>query len=79
MNGILVSITLSEQGFQEVKSKPDLQNKEKEFIIELKEENILRKLLYFSNEEKTILILQNIEDSIAKELIEKTNLISFYV
>lgn len=56
MNGILVSITLSEQGFQEVKSKPDLQNKEKEFIIELKEENILRKLLYFSNEEKTILI-----------------------
>ena len=52
MNGILVSTTLSEEVLQELKSERDLKNKEKEFIIQLKEENILRKLLYFSNEEK---------------------------
>ena len=70
MNRIMVLITLSDNGITTIKSNPELPKKEMEYVNQWKDENILESFFISVSKKEAVLILQNIDESKTKELIE---------
>ncbi|HRE24406.1 MAG: hypothetical protein V9G42_06225 [Bacteroidia bacterium] len=70
MNRIMVLITLSDNGITTIKSNPELPKKEMEYVNHWKDENILESFFISVSKKEAVLILQNIDESKTKELIE---------
>ncbi|HMR45248.1 MAG TPA: hypothetical protein PKC85_00515 [Bacteroidia bacterium] len=70
MNRILVLIILSDNGITTIKSNPELPKKEMEYVNQWKDENILESFFISVSKKEAVLILQNINESKTKELIE---------
>ena len=69
MNRILVLITLSDNGIETIKSNPELQKKEMEFVNQWKQESILESFFISVTKKDAVLIFQNVDETKAKELI----------
>ena len=70
MNRIMVLIALSDNGITTIKSNPELPKKEMEYVNHWKDENILESFFISVSKKEAVLILQNIDESKTKELIE---------
>ncbi len=70
MNRIMVLITLSDNGISTIKSNPELPRREMEYVNQWKDENILESFFISVSKKEAVLILQNIDESKTKELIE---------
>ncbi len=70
MNRILVLITLSDSGIETIKSNPELPKKEMEFVNQWKQENILESFLIKVTKKGAVLIFQNVDEAMTRELIE---------
>ena len=70
MNRIMVLIILSDKGITTIKSNPELPKKEMEYVNHWKDENILESFFISVSKKEAVLILQNIDESKTKELIE---------
>lgn len=70
MNRILVLITLSDSGIETIRSTPELPRKEMEFVNKWKEEGILESFFISVSKKDAVLILQNVDEQKAMELIE---------
>lgn len=70
MNRIMVLITLSDNGITIIKSNAELPKKEMEYVNQWKDENILESFFISVSKKEAVLILQNIDESKTKELIE---------
>lgn len=66
----MVLITLSDNGITTIKSNPELPKKEMEYVNHWKDENILESFFISVSKKEAVLILQNIDESKTKELIE---------
>lgn len=70
MDRILVFITLSDNGIETIKSNPELPKKEMEFVNQWKGESVLESFFISVTKKDAVLIFQNIDEGMAKELIE---------
>ena len=70
MNRIMVLIALSDNGITIIKSNSELSKKEMEYVNQWKDENILESFFISVSKKEAVLILQNIDESKTKELIE---------
>jgi len=70
MNRIMVLIALSDNGITIIKSNSELPKKEMEYVNHWKDENILESFFISVSKKEAVLILQNIDESKTKELIE---------
>ncbi|SIQ44706.1 hypothetical protein [Chryseobacterium sp. RU33C] len=69
MNNILVLITLSDEGIQQIKANPELPKKEMEFIHTWKKEGVLENFFISVSKKDAVLIFRNIDELDAKERI----------
>lgn len=69
MNNILVLITLSDEGIQQIKANPELPKKEMEFIHNWKEEGVLENFFISVSKKDAVLIFRNIDELDTKERI----------
>ena len=66
----MVLIALSDNGITIIKSNSELSKKEMEYVNQWKDENILESFFISVSKKEAVLILQNIDESKTKELIE---------
>jgi hypothetical protein len=69
MERIMVLITLSDSGIEKIKSTPDLPKTEMEFVNQWKQENILESFFISVSKKDAVLIFQNIDEQMTKDLI----------
>lgn len=70
MNRILVLISLSDTGIDTIKSNPELPKQEMEFVNQWKQEKILESFFISVSKKDAVLIFQNVNEAMTKELIE---------
>lgn len=70
MNRIIVFTSLSDYGLEAIKSNPELQKKEMQFVNKWKQEKILESFFISVTKKSAIVIFQNIDECKTKELIE---------
>lgn len=69
MSNVLVLITLSDSGMEQIKANPELPKKEMAFVNQWKEEGILENFFIATSKKDAVLIFKGVDEPQVKDLL----------